>query len=109
MTPSRTACAAAAAAAALAGCAEPDPDVQVGLEWAGGESPTACRAKVAGKPLTEPELLAAARRWRGHRVTVAGSEAIPFKCVGWAVWVIQRAGVARVGFISEPPPKRRKE
>src|SRR5215210_8053396 len=29
----------------------------------------------------------------------------PYKCVGGAIFTMQRAGFARVGFISEPPPK----
>ncbi|HYI41416.1 MAG TPA: biopolymer transporter ExbD [Allosphingosinicella sp.] len=29
----------------------------------------------------------------------------PYKCVGGAIYTMQRAGFARVGFISEPPPK----
>ena len=29
----------------------------------------------------------------------------PYKCVGGAVFTMQRAGFARVGFISEPPPQ----
>ena len=29
----------------------------------------------------------------------------PYKCVGGAIYTMQRAGFARVGFISEPPPQ----
>jgi biopolymer transport protein ExbD len=29
----------------------------------------------------------------------------PYKCVGGAIFTMQRAGFARVGFISEPPPQ----
>ncbi|MGZ8287082.1 MAG: ExbD/TolR family protein [Allosphingosinicella sp.] len=29
----------------------------------------------------------------------------PYKCVGGAIYTMQRAGFARVGFISEPPPR----
>jgi biopolymer transport protein ExbD len=29
----------------------------------------------------------------------------PYKCVGGAIFTMQRAGFARVGFISEPPPR----
>jgi biopolymer transport protein ExbD len=29
----------------------------------------------------------------------------PYKCVGGAIYTMQRAGFARVGFISEPPPE----
>ncbi len=29
----------------------------------------------------------------------------PYRCVGGAIYTMQRAGFARVGFISEPPPR----
>src|SRR4051812_24047795 len=29
----------------------------------------------------------------------------PYRCVGGAIYTMQRAGFARVGFISEPPPQ----
>jgi biopolymer transport protein ExbD len=28
----------------------------------------------------------------------------PYKCIGGTIYTMQRAGFARVGFISEPPP-----
>jgi biopolymer transport protein ExbD len=35
---------------------------------------------------------------------VRGDINTPYKCIGGAVFTMQRAGFARVGFISEPPP-----
>ena len=35
---------------------------------------------------------------------VRGDVDTPYKCIGGAVFTMQRAGFARVGFISEPPP-----
>jgi biopolymer transport protein ExbD len=35
---------------------------------------------------------------------IRGDVNTPYKCVGGAVYNMQRAGFARVGFISEPPP-----
>src|SRR5919107_1350304 len=35
---------------------------------------------------------------------IRGDINTPYKCVGGAVYNMQRAGFARVGFISEPPP-----
>ena len=35
---------------------------------------------------------------------IRGDINTPYKCVGGAVFTMQRAGFARVGFISEPPP-----
>ena len=37
-------------------------------------------------------------------VHVRGDVNTPYKCVGGAVYTMQRAGFARVGFISEPAP-----
>ena len=37
-------------------------------------------------------------------VHVRGDVNTPYKCVGGAVYTVQRAGFARVGFVSEPPP-----
>jgi biopolymer transport protein ExbD len=37
-------------------------------------------------------------------VHVRGDVDTPYKCVGGAVFTMQRAGFSRVGFISEPPP-----
>jgi len=37
-------------------------------------------------------------------VHVRGDVNTPYKCVGGAVFQMQRAGFSRVGFISEPPP-----
>ena len=36
---------------------------------------------------------------------IRGDVNTPYKCVGGAVFTMQRAGFARVGFISEPPPQ----
>ena len=35
---------------------------------------------------------------------IRGDINTPYKCIGGAVFTMQRAGFARVGFISEPPP-----
>ena len=35
---------------------------------------------------------------------IRGDVDTPYKCIGGAVFTMQRAGFARVGFISEPPP-----
>jgi biopolymer transport protein ExbD len=37
-------------------------------------------------------------------VHIRGDINTPYKCVGGAVFQMQRAGFSRVGFISEPPP-----
>ena len=35
---------------------------------------------------------------------IRGDINTPYKCIGGAIITMQRAGFARVGFISEPPP-----
>ena len=35
---------------------------------------------------------------------IRGDANTPYKCIGGTVFTMQRAGFARVGFISEPPP-----
>jgi biopolymer transport protein ExbD len=37
-------------------------------------------------------------------VHIRGDVNVPYKCIGGAVYTMQLAGFARVGFISEPPP-----
>jgi biopolymer transport protein ExbD len=37
-------------------------------------------------------------------VHIRGDVNTPYKCIGAAVFTMQRAGFSRVGFISEPPP-----
>jgi len=35
---------------------------------------------------------------------IRGDVSTPYECVGGAIYTMQRAGFAKVGFISEPPP-----
>ena len=35
---------------------------------------------------------------------IRGDVDVPWRCVGGAIYTMQRAGFAKVGFISEPPP-----
>jgi hypothetical protein len=107
----RKAALAAIAFAALAGCARGTPAPRVGLHVTGIEG--GCRFEAEGRVLATGSLSAAemmlaeaTRRWRGRPVMLlAGTEA-PYKCVGLAVYILQRAG-AHVGFIAEPPPEAR--
>ncbi|MDQ8758173.1 biopolymer transporter ExbD [Sphingosinicella sp. LHD-64] len=36
---------------------------------------------------------------------IRGDSATPWRCLGGAIFTMQRAGFSRVGFISEPPPR----
>ena len=38
---------------------------------------------------------------------IRGDINTPYRCIGGAIFTMQRAGFARIGFISEPPPSRR--
>jgi biopolymer transport protein ExbD len=38
-------------------------------------------------------------------VHIRGDVNTPYRCIGGAIFTMQRAGYARVGFISEPPPR----
>ena len=35
---------------------------------------------------------------------IRGDVSTPYRCIGAAIYTMQRAGFARIGFISEPPP-----
>ena len=37
-------------------------------------------------------------------VHIRGDVSTPYRCVGGAIFTMQQAGFARIGFISEPPP-----
>ncbi|HEV2866337.1 MAG TPA: biopolymer transporter ExbD [Allosphingosinicella sp.] len=37
-------------------------------------------------------------------VHIRGDVNTPYRCIGGAIYAMQRAGYARIGFISEPPP-----
>ena len=38
-------------------------------------------------------------------VHIRGDVNTPYRCIGGAIYTMQRAGFARIGFISEPPPR----
>jgi biopolymer transport protein ExbD len=38
-------------------------------------------------------------------VHIRGDVDTPYRCIGGAIFTMQRAGFARIGFISEPPPR----
>ena len=38
-------------------------------------------------------------------VHIRGDINKPYRCVGGAIYTMQRAGFARIAFISEPPPR----
>jgi hypothetical protein len=56
-------------------------------------------------PAQEKQLLVALRQQVRSSMDafVTGGPEIPYKCFGYAIFVAQRAGFARPGFIAEPP------
>lgn len=102
----------AAACATLAGCAHKPEAPPVELTVAGDER--GCRFEAEGRIVASGDLTRArttlaeaARRWRGRPVTVLrGMADAPYKCIGLAVYVLQRERVeVRMGFLSQPPPE----
>lgn len=67
-----------------------------------------CVMLLAGKRLqahTDAEWLQAAEKIKKtgrRRVTIYGTTATPYRCVGGTIFQLQRAGL-KVGFVSEPP------
>jgi hypothetical protein len=90
---------AALALTALAGCAAPRP-LSIVVHASGGQ----CRYSVADRTFTFDALMQAARHWRGRPLEVTVTGDAPYRCVGSAVFALQRAGAARIGYVSEPPP-----
>jgi hypothetical protein len=70
--------------------------------------PSSCVVSFAERhfdlPAQERQLLVALRRQAGSSPSamVSGGPDVPFKCFGYAVFVAQRAGFVRVGFVAEP-------
>ena len=85
-----------AAAGLLLGWGTPSgPPVVLQVREADGE----CIVTLAGRRMSDAELLEAARAWRGRRVRLEGAPGgIRFRCIGGAVFTIQRAGVEAVEF-----------
>jgi hypothetical protein len=97
---------AAAAAAALAACASPQPRPVPVLEVAiGGSAETGCRMVVEGRSLDAAEFQAYAASWparpRRAHLAAAGPDT-PYRCIGGAIDILQRAGFREVGFLSAP-------
>ena len=54
------------------------------------------RASAASQNITEENM---------PEAHIRGDINTPYRCVGGAIFTMQRAGFARIGFISEPPPR----
>jgi hypothetical protein len=89
-----------AGAAPIAGCASrPVLNVHV-LGTGAPDAP--CRAEVDGQRILLAEFPAFVRRWRGRTAHVTSESNTAFRCFGGAIFALQRSGLKRIGFISEP-------
>ncbi|HEV2747267.1 MAG TPA: hypothetical protein VGW34_08215 [Allosphingosinicella sp.] len=101
-----------AATAALGACALHAPlVVRPGADLAAlasedGDPRDHCWIEAGGRRLPLHAVEPDSQAWRGRKVTLELSDPrIPYKCIGGAVFVLQRAGATVVnwtGFISEP-------
>ena len=69
-----------------------DGDVYWGLQLVKDNEELVNRLKKVATQQPQPE------------VHIRGDINTPYKCIGGTVFTMQRAGFARVGFISQPPP-----
>ncbi|HEX8364270.1 MAG TPA: hypothetical protein VF603_03185 [Allosphingosinicella sp.] len=108
-------CALALIAATGPGCSPGRPAAPPLLELVLTRAgPAACRVTVAAHSFDLPRDeagLTAALQVTAHppdrtTVIVARDPQMVYRCVGHAVYIAQRAGLTRVGFISEPAPER---
>jgi hypothetical protein len=69
---------------------------------------TACTIEVAGRRVTLDELLAIARRQpkpKRHARIVSDMGPAPYRCIGGAIYTLQRAGFENVAFDAGQPPR----
>jgi biopolymer transport protein ExbD len=68
---------------------------------------TSCSLEVNGRLVTKDELFDIARpkAKSGRRALIdADMKEAPYRCIGSAIWTLQRAGFKDIGFVSEPKP-----
>jgi hypothetical protein len=92
-----------AGAVLIAGCASRPPlNVHV-LGTGSAEAP--CQAEVDGRRILVAEFPAFARQWRGRTAHMTlEPTTTAFGCFRGAIFALQRSGLKRIGFISEPAP-----
>jgi biopolymer transport protein ExbD len=84
----------------LCGCAPAPPPLNIHVSSDGGA--TQCVAELDGRRIAPESLGTLARRWRRREVHITGTIDTPYRCVGAAIYALQRAGFSRIGFVSEP-------
>jgi len=82
-----------------AGCAHPAAaDLQLQFGMADGR----CTVTADGRTITLDSAAAEFRQWRGRRIMLGGEPETTFDCLGPLISALERVGVRRIGFISEP-------
>jgi hypothetical protein len=77
----------------------------VNLRIGGNGSPERpCFVEANGERIAVEDIAANTGRWRRREVHMTFAPDTPYRCVGGVIFELQRAGLERVGFISEPPP-----
>jgi biopolymer transport protein ExbD len=63
-----------------------------------------CVVRWRGQPLT-PKTTAELKQAAGDgaQIQVVGGAAVPYRCVGGAIYTMQAAGIDKIGFVGEPP------
>lgn len=94
----------------LVGCSTTQTKRKAVTLLMGSGSDGRCIATVEGKsfdPTDQAALEAALSSYEDQNVTfrVNGSTDVPYRCIGGAVYTLQRSGHSKIGFISEPEPK----
>jgi hypothetical protein len=93
-----------AAAFLTAGCAHEEA-INVHASGTGAEG-APCMIEIGGQRIALAEVAALARRWRGREAHLTMNSDTSYRCVGSLIYELQKAGLRRIGFISEPalPP-----
>ena len=79
----------------------PPPEALLRVEMREREGGS-CDPWVNGRAVNPEELLQIARGWRGRAILVAKANA-PYRCIGGALYSLQRGGIQGIGFSPEPP------
>ena len=79
------------------------PVLRVHVQRVGDIAEPRCETRVDGRVVTSEELLVLARGWEGTALIVGDGFDTPYRCVGGAIFALQRAGVQGIGFVAEPP------
>lgn len=86
--------------ALLLGTMQTDAAVRVEAYMIGAH----CAVRIEGRALTPEDLEREAKQWAGSRREVSvivADQDVPYRCIGGTIFAIQKAGVYRIGFISE--------